>query len=113
MELQALFSLQGLPEKVLAELPDIAQGDELVISRVLTPTGRGKVYINGRLGTVALLEEIVSKFVNICGQNQHVRLLNPSFHRELLDGYARNEELLGKYRSLYRVEERVTPLTFT
>ncbi len=100
-EVQALFTLHGLPEKVIAELPDIAQGDELVISRVLTPSGRGKVYINGRLGTVALLEEIVSKFVNICGQNQHVRLLDPAFHRELLDGYARNEDILLKYENAF------------
>ncbi len=100
-EVEALFNLSTLSEKALAELPDMARGEELVISRTISAQGRGKVYINGRLGTVALLEEIVSKFVNICGQNQHVRLLDASYHRELLDSYAANEALFGRYAEAF------------
>jgi len=106
-EVQALFNLEGLPQSVIDELPDMARAQELVISRTIGE-GRSKVYINGRLGTVSLLEEIVSKFVNICGQNQHVRLLNASYHLQLLDGYAKNETLLGKYGAVFNDWKQLT-----
>ena len=100
-DVEALFNLSELPEKVLAELPDIAKGSELAVARSISAQGRGKVYINGRLGTVALLEEIVAKFVNICGQNQHVQLLDAAYHRALVDDYGKNEALLRRYQDAF------------
>lgn len=97
LEVQALFELRDMPREVIESLPDIAQAEELAITRTLTATGRGKVYINGKLATVALLEAIVSRLVNICGQNQHVRLLEPSYHLELIDGIAENAAIRQRY----------------
>lgn len=100
-EVQALFSLEGLPESLRAELPECAAGDELLLSRTVLAQGRGKVFINGRLGTVALLEEIAGKLINICGQNQQVKLLDPGYHRELLDNYGGYAELGERYRGAF------------
>ncbi|NLF24061.1 MAG: DNA repair protein RecN [Deltaproteobacteria bacterium] len=100
-EIQALFALSGLPEKIRNELPDIAAGDELLVSRSMNLSGRGKVFINGQLGSVSLLEEICKKIINICGQGQHVRLLDARYHLELIDGFAGNESLLAKYEEAY------------
>ena len=100
---EALFSLDSLPEHIRRSLPDIIEGDELVLSRSISASGRNKVYINGKLGSVTLLEEVVSKIINICGQNSHVKLLNPSFHRELLDGFAENEALLIRYTEAFEL----------
>ena len=55
LEVQALFDLSDVPPNVRLELPDMANGDELVVSRTLPREGRGKIFINGRLGTVSLL----------------------------------------------------------
>lgn len=101
-EIEALFDLTVLDERSRALLPSfVSQEDELLLMRSMNNAGRGKIYINGRLGTVALLEEIASGLVNICGQGQHVHLLDPHYHLELLDGFAGNDELLEKYRENY------------
>ncbi len=103
LEVHALFDLTKLPAEKLSELPDIAQTEELAVSRILSRTGRGKVYINGALSTVAVLQEIGNRFINICSQSQHIKLLLPEFHLELLDGYLQEQVLKEQYRTAYTV----------
>lgn len=103
LEVQALFDLTVLPRAVRQELPDIVgEDDELVVSRLLPREGRGKVLINGRLGTVALLEEIVRKLVNICSQHHQTKLLDPKYHLDLLDGFCDKPELVERMRKAHR-----------
>jgi DNA repair protein RecN (Recombination protein N) len=102
LEVEALFDLTGVHRETIAELPDCAQGDELSIVRSVSASGRGRVYINGRIGTVALLEDIVSRLVNICGQSHHVRLLDAAYHLALLDSFAGNEELVSAYGHVFK-----------
>ncbi len=101
LEVQALFDLSELPEEVRNSLPDIAQGEELLISRALNQDGRNKVLINGRLGSVAVLQDLAARLINICSQNQHVRLLDPKYHIELIDGFVGNEASLKNYREFF------------
>jgi DNA repair protein RecN (Recombination protein N) len=103
LEVQALFDLTVLPQAVRQELPEIVgEGDELVVSRLLPREGRGKVLINGRLGTVALLEEIVRKLVNICSQHHQTKLLDAKYHLDLLDGFCDKPELVEKMKKAHR-----------
>lgn len=103
LEVQALFDLTAIPDTVRSELPEIVgEDDELVVSRTLPREGRGKVLINGRLGTVSLLEEIVRKIVNICSQHHQTKLLDGRFHLELLDGFCNSEELADRMREAHR-----------
>jgi DNA repair protein RecN (Recombination protein N) len=67
-EVQALFDLSSMPKKALADLPDIAQVEELSVARSMNSAGKGRVHINGRLSSAAMLEEVASRLINICGQ---------------------------------------------
>ncbi|MBN8549051.1 MAG: DNA repair protein RecN [Deltaproteobacteria bacterium] len=102
LEIQASFDLSALPAGVRQELPDLAQTAELSLSRTFNRAGRGKVFINGKLSTVTLLGEVTSKLVNICGQNQHIRLLDPRFHLSLVDGFGGHEGVVERYMQAYR-----------
>lgn len=102
MEVQALFDLSAIAPSIRAELPEIVgSGEELVVSRTQPREGRGKVLINGRLGTVSLLEEIVRKLVNICSQHHQTKLLDPRYHLELLDGFAETDDLVEQMRAVH------------
>ncbi|RMG41793.1 MAG: DNA repair protein RecN [Candidatus Dadabacteria bacterium] len=100
-ELEALFDLSKLNQNIVDELPDIARTAELVVSRSMSPSGRARVFINGKLATVSLLEETVSKILNICGQNQHIMLLKPGYHLNLIDNFIEDKALLTDYQSVY------------
>lgn len=88
LEVEALFSLGDVPELIRKELPDIAQTEEVLLARTIDRSGRSKVHINGRLGTIGLIQEVGTRLLNICGQNQHVRLLEPKFHLDFVDEFS-------------------------
>lgn len=99
--IEGLFLLDKVPELIRKELPDLLQGDELLISRSIALSGRSKVYINGRLSSIGLLEELRPRLVNICSQNQQVRLLDPKYHLETLDGYINKPELFAEFAETF------------
>jgi len=101
LEVQGIFDLADLPDSVIEELPEIARGEQICVSRSLSRTGKGKVFINGRLATVAVLESVARSLISVCGQNQHVRLLVPQYHRELLDGFGGLEAKLKGYQGAF------------
>lgn len=89
LEISATFTV---PPARVELLPDIARSEELSVARSFARSGRGKVYINGKLATVSLLEEVMRLLVDLCGQSAQVRLLEPKFHLELIDLYRQQDE---------------------
>jgi DNA repair protein RecN (Recombination protein N) len=80
-------------------LPD---GPELLIRRVVHRAGRSRVWVNGALCTVSVLEQLVRQLCDISGQHEHVNLLNPDGHLDLLDGFAGLAESRAAYNEAYR-----------
>jgi DNA repair protein RecN (Recombination protein N) len=67
---------------------DAAGSDELLVRRVASRGGRGRAFVNGALCTVSMLEEVLRGLVDVSGQHEHVSLLDPATHLELLDAHA-------------------------
>ena len=68
---------------------DPARGTaELLVRRVAARGGRGRAFVNGALCTVGMLESALRGLVDISGQHEHVSLLDPATHLEILDAYA-------------------------
>lgn len=88
-------------DKRLEELGLPTSGGELLIRRTIHRNGRGKVWINGAIATVGMLENLCRGLVDISGQHEHVSLLDPSLHLSLLDGYAANQAELARYREAW------------
>jgi DNA repair protein RecN (Recombination protein N) len=61
---------------------------ELLVRRVAPRGGRGRAFVNGALCTVAMLEDALRGMVDVSGQHEHVSLLDPATHTELLDAFA-------------------------
>jgi DNA repair protein RecN (Recombination protein N) len=76
--------LRAAPEPAAAG----AEGCELLVRRVASRGGRGRAFVNGALCTVSMLEDALRGLVDVSGQHEHVSLLDPSTHLELLDAYA-------------------------
>lgn len=124
-EVQAIFDMTELSKRALAELPDVVRegGAELLLSRTLSRSGRSKVQVNGRLGTAGLLEEIGKVLLTVSSQREHMRLLDPQYHIELIDSYAELGPMLQRYseefarwselkRQLAELEERLSKSVF-
>ncbi|NDC38744.1 MAG: hypothetical protein EBZ48_11935 [Proteobacteria bacterium] len=103
-EVQALFDIGDIPARVRAELPDVIQeieGQELLLTRSLSSTGRARVHVNGKLGTVGLLEEIGGTLLTVSSQREHMRLLEPQYHLELIDSCGSDDQVIKAYSETF------------
>ncbi|MHB8416427.1 MAG: DNA repair protein RecN [Myxococcales bacterium] len=65
----------------------LPSGDELLIRRVVHRAGRSRVWVNGALCTVSILEQLARRLCDISSQHEHVSLLDPACHLDLLDAH--------------------------
>jgi DNA repair protein RecN (Recombination protein N) len=86
---EALFDISCLPHlKELLAAADFDNGDELLIKRSLTRSGKNRIFINGSMATLSLLTDLTPRLINIYGQHNSQTLLKPDNHLRLLDAYA-------------------------
>ncbi|WP_170180186.1 DNA repair protein RecN [Desulfoglaeba alkanexedens] len=67
----------------------LAPGEECVIRRVVSRTGRNRVFIDGQLVTLQQLQAFAEGLLSISGQHEHQLLLNPEVHLDLLDDFGK------------------------
>src|SRR5947199_10004463 len=74
---------------------------QLVLRRELARSGRHRAFVNDSPVTVGLLERLGDHLVEIHGQHEHQRLLEPSRQLELLDRFADAEEFRDRVGDLF------------
>lgn len=81
----------------------------LIISRTINRSGRNTIRVNGTLINTAILKTIGSALVDIQGQNDSQRLLQPEQHLEMLDQFAEKEllKVREQYQQLYQQYQQV------
>ena len=102
---EALFD--GLPlglAELLSEAGFETDG-ELVIKRILSRSGRNRIYLNGSLCPLAVLAQAGALLVHIYGQHEHHTLLQSETHLNLLDAFAAGLPL-GEMKEKYGVLAR-------
>ena len=65
---------------------------QLIVKRELARSGRHRVFVNDSAATVGLLERLGDFLVEIHGQHEHQRLLEPACQLDVLDRFAGCEE---------------------
>lgn len=99
---EALFDAAGnhiLREKITSM--GFTAGDELIIRRVISRTGKNKALINGQMATLTNLSAISESLINICGQHEHQLILNAENHVDILDEFGDCLPLLVSYEEVY------------
>ena len=82
--------------------PDDHEGT--TVQRSVSADGRSRVKVNGRISSVKELSSSVGGLMDLCGQHEHQRLLNPAQHLEMLDAWAGDElaDLRLSYKEAFR-----------
>ena len=85
---EALFNIQSdtaLQEKLSGM--GFSAGEQLVIRRVISRTGKNRAQINGQMATLNNLAHISESLINICGQHEHQMILFAENHIDILDEF--------------------------
>jgi DNA repair protein RecN (Recombination protein N) len=131
---EGIFTLAPFARELIAaqleEFGLTADDDSLILTRELHRGGRNVGRVNGRAVTIAVLQQIGDRLVDIHGQSEHLSLLRVKEHIDFLDRYgnlweqraevARNVRVLRKVRQELRdlqkdareTARRVDRLTF-
>jgi len=101
----AVFDVPGnSAARALLKESDIdADGDDLILRRSLGADGRTKAFINDQPVSVGLLKRVGEHLVEIHGQFETQRLLDPSGHRSLLDAFGGHHDALSDIARLFGV----------
>ena len=78
-------------EKAVVQLTGDIDGEETVITREVSSSGKNLCRLNGDLVTLAQLNAYCRKLADIHGQSDHQSLLNPEYHINLVDIYHQND----------------------
>jgi len=95
---EAVFDLSGnseIKEKIQEKVPRLqgaGEEDSLLIRRLISRSGRGKVFINGNLATLGTLSEVGEGLLSVYGQHEHQSLQRVETHVDILDEFG---DLLG------------------
>ena len=94
---EALFDLSG-QTGIMASLANsgVDCDGELLVKRVVTRSGKNRIYLNGGLSTGSILSGMARLLVNIYGQHESQSLLRPENHLALLDGYGGERNPSGR-----------------
>lgn len=67
---------------------DARDTEGTVVSRRVGSDGRSRVKIDGTMASVRELSQLVGAQIDLCGQHEHQRLLDPATHVEMVDAWA-------------------------
>ncbi|MDL1984562.1 MAG: DNA repair protein RecN [Deltaproteobacteria bacterium] len=107
-ELEALFKIN--PEsrvfKILDEQGSKAS-EELLIRRIISRGDRHRIYINGHLATIQMLNQATENLASISGQHAHQGLLKEDLQLMIIDQFGGLTPIRNK---IYRLFHKIVPL---
>ena len=107
-EIEALFQIipgTGAAKNIQKHGYDASEG--LLIKRIISRNERHKVYINGHIATIQILNIITENLASISGQHAHQGLLNQDQHLLILDQFG---GLIPLRTAVYRYFHETRPL---
>lgn len=101
--IEGLFNIAEIPwmPSRLKELGFDSTSGELLIKRTIHRAGRHRIYVNGELATLTILQRLCDGLVDLCSQHEHQSLLKSSTQLDLLDRFGKLEDSLSTYSGHY------------
>ena len=103
---EGFFRLKGQERELINSLLEreglLEEPDGLWLGREIRAEGRTIARVNGRTVSLSLQSEIGEALVDVHGQTEHLSLLKVRTHRDLLDRFAHDQEILGLYQAQFK-----------
>ena len=103
--LEAVFQLSSshpLLDQLRAKGLVSANDTELILRRILSRSGRHRIFVNGSLCPLRTLEELGGTLVDILGQHEQQSLLSYGAQLDALDAFGRTLGLRGRYQQTFQ-----------
>ncbi len=103
-QVEALFDVNNDDEflRRLGSSGIQTRGGEVLIKRIFSVGGKGRVYINGNLVTIGMLGEMTDEFIDVFSQHEHQSLLKEGNQLKVLDEFSGLTEDSASFSKLFR-----------
>lgn len=98
---EGTFDLAGSGLEAFFEENELDYAPETTLTRVITPAGKSRAFVNDMPVQLALLRELGTRLIDIHSQHQNLILSSEDFRTSALDTVAGNGELLAQYCAQY------------
>ena len=98
---EGTFRLAGLGLEPFFEENDLDYADETTLTRIITPAGKSRSFVNDVPVSLAQMRELGSRLVDIHSQHQNLILSSEEFRTTAIDTVAGNGALLERYGAHY------------
>ncbi len=99
---EGTFDLAGLGLEPFFEENELEYAAETTLTRMITPAGKSRSFVNDLPVQLTVLRELGSRLVDIHSQHQNLILSSEEFRTEAIDTIAGNGALLADYQAAYR-----------
>ena len=103
---EGFFRLEGQERELINSLLEreglLEEPNGLWLGREIRAEGRTIARVNGRTVSLSVQSEIGEALVDVHGQTEHLSLLKVRTHRDLLDRFAHDQEILGLYQAQFK-----------
>lgn len=102
-ELEVFFDLSPTALAIpVMEAHGYSAEEGLLIRRIISRNDRHRVFINGRMATMQVLQAITDNLASISSQHAHQSLLKEDFHLDILDQYGNLMDLRETVGSIFQ-----------
>ena len=105
---EGLFSLEGLNLESFFEENDLDYDTETTLTRIITPAGKSRAFVNDVPVTLQQIRELGNRLVDIHSQHQNLILASEEFRTSAIDTIADNGSLLARYAEKYTRMKELT-----
>ena len=99
--IEGTFDLSGRGMEAFFGENDLDYAPETTVTRMITPAGKSRAFINDLPVQLAQLREFGTRLIDIHSQHQNLILSSEEFRTSALDTVAGNGELLAQYAAHY------------
>jgi DNA repair protein RecN (Recombination protein N) len=99
---EGTFKLTGYGLEELFTQFDLDFEETSVVRREISPDGKSRAFVNDTPVNISILKDLGEHLIDIHSQHQNLYLENPAFQLRVLDTFARQFDMLQKYRNTYQ-----------
>ncbi len=99
---EGIFDLTGLALEPFFEENELDYADHTTLTRIITPAGKSRSFVNDIPVQLSVLRELGSRLVDIHSQHRNLILSSEEFRTYALDTVAGNAALLSSYQTSYQ-----------
>lgn len=104
--LQMVLSEPGEEARAMLEENGFDADDEIILTRIVNANGKSRMLLNSRTTTNAFVQQLTAKMIDIHSQMDTIRLMDPALQLDMLDRYAKTEDLRQKCAEAFSVLSR-------